>query len=149
LETNRRSQRAAVAETLFTVEPALAESDYRSMVTHVTAHFRRRHLIVLLTELTEETIETFVLPALPILTRTHLVAVVSVRDPDVAAWATSGRADAEGAFLRAAAVDSLAVRNRLAATLRSRGVLVVDVEPERFGAAVAELYLDAKAVGRL
>lgn len=147
--SNRRAQRAVVAERLFDVEPALAESDYRSMVTHVAARYRRRHMLVLLTELSEEVVESFVLPALPILTRTHLVAVASVRDPDVIAWAHGGRADAEGAFLRASAIEAITTRQRVAAQLRAKGALVVDEEPARFSAALGELYLEAKAVGRL
>ncbi len=147
--SNRRAQRAVVAERLFDVEPALAESDYRSMVTHVAARYRRRHMLVLLTELTEEVVESFVLPALPILTRTHLVAVASVQDPDVLAWAHSGRADTDGAFLRASAIEALATRRRVAAQLRAKGALVVDEGPDRFSAALGELYLEAKAVGRL
>ncbi len=147
--SNRRAQRAVVAERLFDVEPALAESDYRSMVTHVAARYRRRHMLVLLTELSEEVVESFVLPALPILTRTHLVAVASVQDPDVLAWANSGRADTEGAFLRASAIEASATRRRVAAQLRAKGALVVDEGPDRFSAALGELYLEAKAVGRL
>ncbi len=147
--SNRRSQRARVAETLFDLEPALAESDYRSMMTHVAARYRRRHLLVLMTELSEEVIESFVLPALTILTRTHLVAVASVQDPDVVHWARHGRADAEGAFLRASAIEVLAERQRLAARLRARGVMVIDTDPDRFSEALGQAYLEAKAVGRL
>ncbi|MEZ5228282.1 MAG: DUF58 domain-containing protein [Acidimicrobiales bacterium] len=147
--SNRRAQRALVAERLFDIEPALAESDYRSMVTHVAARYRRRHMLVLLTELSEEVVESFVLPALPILTRTHLVAVASVQDPDVIAWAHSGRADTEGAFLRASAIEAIAARQRVAAQLRAKGALVVDEGPDRFSAALGELYLEAKAIGRL
>ncbi len=147
--SNRRAQRAVVAERLFDVEPALAESDYRSMVIHVAARYRRRHMLVLLTELTEEVVESFVLPALPILTRTHLVAVASVQDPDVLAWAHSGRADTEGAFLRASAIEAIAARRRVAAQLRAKGALVVDEGPDRFSGALGELYLEAKAIGRL
>ncbi len=139
--SNRRSQRARVAETLFDLEPALAESDYRSMMTHVAARYRRRHLLVLMTELSEEVIESFVLPALTILTRTHLVVVASVQDPDVVRWAHHGRADAEGAFLRASAIEVLAERQRLAARLRARGVIVIDAAPDRFSEKLGEAYL--------
>lgn len=147
--SNRRSQRSLVSERLFDIEPALAESDYRSLVTHVAARYRRRHMLVLLTELSEEVVESFLLPALPILTRTHLVAVASVRDPDVVAWAHGGRADTEGAYLRAAAIETLATRRRVAARLRARGALVVDAGPDDFSKQLGDLYLEAKAVGRL
>lgn len=147
--SNRRSQRALVSERLFDIQPALAESDYRSMVSYVAARHRRRQFMVLVTDLSEEVLESHVFPALPILTRTHLVAIAAVSDPAVAMLTQAGRADAEGGFLRASAIETQARRQRLAAGLRSKGVLVIDEPPARFGAAIAALYLETKAVGRL
>ncbi len=147
--SNRRSQRAEISERLFDLEPALAESNHHRAVTHVLARYRRRSLLVLMTELVTEAVEEFLIPALPLLVRTHLVVVAAVRDPDTAAWAHRTSPDAEGAFLRAAAVSALAERERVAARLRGLGTLVVDAEPDRFAAALGDTYLDAKATGRL
>lgn len=147
--SNRRSQRSTIVEALFDLEPALAESDYRSMVTHVLAHHRRRTFLVLITELVEEVVEDFLLPVLPLLMRTHLVVVAAVRDPDVERWAVETTVDEDGAFLRSAALASLESRRRVAARLRAKGAIVVDETPERFAGALGDAYLDAKAVGRL
>lgn len=150
----RRSQRAAVTEATFDLHPALIESDYQAMVTHIVARYRRRHLLVLVTELDVEVIESFLLPALPRLTRTHLVVVASIRDPQVERWAVGADVDPdatgeEHAFLRASAANHLGERRWLAQRLKGVGVLVVDETPDRFARSLSRLYLEAKAIGRL
>jgi len=147
--SNRRSQRAQISERLFDLEPALAESNYQNVVTHVLARYRRRSLLVLLTELGTEAVGQFLMPALPLLIRTHLVVVAAVRDPDLVHWTTNTPTDEDGAFLRAASISSLARRDVLAARVRAMGAVVVDEQPHDFASALGDAYLDAKAVGRL
>ncbi len=147
--SNRRSQRARIGERLFDLEPALAESNYENAVTHVLARHRRRSFLVLLTELGPEAVEQTLLPSLPLLVRTHLVVVAAIRDADLVHWTTNTPADEDGAFLRSAAIASLAARDAVAAKLRGMGVVVVDVEPAGFASALGDAYLEAKAVGRL
>ena len=147
--SNRRSQRARISEQLFDLEPALTESNYQNVVTSVLARYRRRSFLVLLTELGPEAVEQFLLPALPLLIRTHLVVVAAIRDPDLVHWTTNTPADEDGAFLRSASIANLATRDALAARLRGMGAVVIDVEPSGFAAALGDAYLDAKAVGRL
>jgi uncharacterized protein (DUF58 family) len=147
--SNRRSQRSTVAETLFDLEPALAESSYQQAATHVLARYRRRAFLVLLTELGREAIEQFLMPALPLLIRTHIVVVAAIRDPDVVAWSRSTTADEDGAYLRSASISALTDREVVAARLQAMGALVIDAEPARFATALGETYLDAKAAGRL
>ncbi|MGF1596470.1 MAG: DUF58 domain-containing protein [Acidimicrobiales bacterium] len=147
--SNRRSQRAVIGEQLFDLEPALAETSFERAVTHVLSRYRRRSFLVLMTELGAEPVEEFLLPALPLLVRTHLVVVAAVRDPALVEWTTSTTVDEDGGFLRASALAALDRREAVAAQLRGRGVVVVDVEPDRFASALGDAYLDAKAVGRL
>lgn len=147
--SNKRSQRAVISERLFDLEPALAESNYQSVVTHVLARYKRRSLLVLLSELGEGVIEESLVPALPLLIRTHVVVIAAVKDPDLVYWTTTTTADDEGGFLRASAITALAKREALAARLRGMGTIVIDVEPDGFASALGDAYLDAKAIGRL
>lgn len=150
--SSRRSQRAAVSEAVFDLEAALAESDYRTMVTHVASRHRRRCLLVLITELVEEVVDEFLLPSLPLLIRTHLVVVAAVRDPQIDQWATGEISEAktvEEGFRRAAAIAEQDSRRRVAAKLRAKGAIVVDEVPAAFASALGQAYLEAKAVGRL
>ncbi len=73
----------------------------------------------------------------------------AVRDPDLVQWTSATRADTDGGFLRAAAISALDRREQLAARMRAMGALVVDVEPARYASTLGDVYLDAKATGRL
>jgi uncharacterized protein (DUF58 family) len=142
-------QLGRVTEAMFALEPELAESDYAGAFAEVVARYRRRAMLVLLTDLQEQAVANAVLPALPLVTRTHLVVVAAVRDPQVEAWAGGPVGDEESAYRRVAAVRALTERDRTAARLRGLGATVVDAAPGRLGAELADAYLEVKSTGRL
>jgi uncharacterized protein (DUF58 family) len=144
-----RAQLGRVIDALYVLEPVLAESDYAGAFTETLARFRRRTMLVLLTDLVAPAVEEWLIPALPLLVREHLVVVASVRDPDVARWARGGAGDVTGVYRQAAAVGALDARRRTIARLRGLGVTVVDARPGRLAAELADTYLSVKATGRL
>jgi len=144
-----RDQLARVTEAMYQLEPQLAESDYRGAFAHALARFRRRALLVVLTDLVEQAVGETLLPALPLIARHHLVIVAGVRDPAVARWAGSAPEDASGAYRKAAAVAALEERARTVARLRGMGATVVDAEPGRLAPLLADAYLRVKTTGRL
>ena len=89
------------------------------------------------------------LPALPIIARSHVLIVASVRDPDVDRWAVETPRDQAEAHRRAAAILSIEARRRAAVRLGAFGAHVIDVPPGRLAARLADVYLDVKAVGAL
>ena len=144
-----RGQLGRVTDALYDLDPVLAESDYASAFRQVLVRFRRRSLIVLLTDLVEQAVGESLLPALPVLTRSHVLLVGAVQDPQVRRWADAAPADPETAYRQAAAARTLRSRARAAARLRAAGATVVDVLPERLAAELGDAYLDMKAAGRL
>jgi uncharacterized protein (DUF58 family) len=144
-----RSHLGRVTEALYDLEPALVESDYAGAFAEVLGRFRRRALIVLLTDLVEAAVGDALLPALPTLGRHHLLVVAGVRDPDVVAWSREPPADAGAAYRAAAAVAELESRARVTARLRGLGATVVDAPPGDLAPRLADTYLDLKATGRL
>lgn len=147
--TNGRGQVGVVTEALFDLEPALVDSDYAGAFRQTLSRFRRRSLIVLLTDLVEQAVGESLLPALPVLTRSHLLLVGAIQDPEVRAWADAPVTDEESAYRQAAAARTLQARARAAARLRAAGATVVDVPPERLAAELGDAYLEMKATGRL
>ncbi len=147
--SNRRRQRSVVAEELFDLQPALVGSNYSELVTQVLVRQRRRALLVLMTDLEEQAVREYLLPALPLLVRTHVVIVASVADPDIRFWTDQPVVDEETMFLRAAAIEESNRRRRVAVDLASLGVRVIDEPPADFAQALADLYLDIKSIGRL
>ena len=145
-----RSQLGRVAEAMYLLEPDLAESAYTAAFASAAARFRRRSLYVVLTDLAGATVQQALLPALPILVRTHLVVVASVRDPIVTGWARPRQVDwASEAYRQSAAVTTLDQRERAAAQLRAAGAIVVDADPGALAVRLVDTYLELKASGRL
>jgi uncharacterized protein (DUF58 family) len=138
-----------VTDALHELEPALVESDYASAFRQTVARFRRRSLIVLLTDLVEQAVGESLLPALPVLTRSHLLVVAAVQDPQVRQWADRAPDDAESAYRQASAARTLRSRARSAARLRAAGAVVIDAPPDRMAGELGDAYLDLKAAGRL
>jgi uncharacterized protein (DUF58 family) len=144
-----RAQASRVTEALFDLQPELVETDYRGAFAETIVRFRRRAMLVLLTELNEQAAEEYLVPALPLVVRSHVVVIGAVRDPEVERWATARATTPDEAFRRAAAVQALDERARAAARLRGLGATVVDAEPGQLSADLADTYLRLKATGRL
>jgi len=145
----RSTQLSRLTNAMFDIEPELAESDYRGAFTETLLRFSRRTMLIIHTELIEQTVGEFLLPALPLLTRSHVVVIASIRDPEIERWATTAPETAEEAHRHAAARASLAERKRTIAELHRQGATVVDAVPGKLAARLMDHYLDVKARGRL
>jgi uncharacterized protein (DUF58 family) len=144
-----RDQLSRVTEAMYALEPRLVESDYRGTFAETLTRFRRRAMLVVLTELAEQAVTETLLPALPLIARDHLVVVASVADPEVRGWALATPAEPGAAYRKAAAAAALADRRRTVARLRGLGAVVVDAPPGRLAPDLADAYLRVKATGRL
>jgi uncharacterized protein (DUF58 family) len=144
-----RDQLSRVTEAMYWLEPRLVESDYRGAFAATLSRFRRRTMLVVLTELAEQAVTQSLIPALPLIARDHLMVVASVTDPEVSNWATSSPLEAGAAYRKAAATAALADRRRTVARLRGLGAVVVDAPPRRLAPELADAYLRVKATGRL
>lgn len=148
--SNSKAQFARVTEAMYLLDPQYDESAYGVAFTTAASRFRRRSLFVIFTDLVESVVTDSLLPALTSLTRTHLVMLAAVRDPDVAAWASTGRhAAVDESYRSAAAVAALDARERTIASLSALGVIVVDARPGELATGVVDKYLELKARGRL
>lgn len=145
LAPSRTMALAEVTDALATLEPELAETDWRLVVATVLAHARRRCLVVLLTDLNPS---VALMPELRALAARHEVLIGAVADPRLSELA-DGRGDAASVYAAAAASKALSERTFLTAQLTRLGATVVDAPPERIPPALADAYLSLKARGRL
>jgi uncharacterized protein (DUF58 family) len=144
-----RDQPGRILEQMFDVEPVLEAPDYTRAFATVLARHRRRALLILFTELTDAGAMDPLFRSIRSLRTRHLVVLAAVEDPEVAAIAARTPGDAEGAYAKAAAAESLAMRDAAATGLRAMGVAVEDRLPGELATAVADRYLDIKSSGRL
>ncbi|MBW3555685.1 MAG: DUF58 domain-containing protein [Actinobacteria bacterium] len=143
------AQLTRVTEAMYSLQPELVESDYEGAFVETLARFRRRAMLVILTELAEQALADTLVPALPLIVRDHLVVLGSVQDPAVVASANSSPDSPAGSYAKAAAVAALEERRRLVGRLRGMGATVVDAPPGRLAPGLADAYLKVKATGRL
>ena len=144
-----RTQARRILDLLFDLQPSLDAANYRRVFAAVLSRYRRRALLVLLTELTDRAAMEGLFAALPMLMRRHLVIVASVADPAVEAEATLVPTTSEDAYGKAAAASSIAARADAASRLVGMGAAVVDRPPEDLAGALADQYLRIKALGKL
>jgi len=144
-----RRQLGRVTDAMFDIEPALVESDYSGAFAAALATVKRRSLLVIHTDLVEQIVRDTLLPAMPLVVRSHVVVVAAVRDPAVQLWARRRVHDGDGARRRAAAAVAIDERARAAAALRAAGAVVVDAAPDVVAGQLADVYLDVKTSGRL
>jgi uncharacterized protein (DUF58 family) len=144
-----RAQARRILDLLFDLQPSLDAPNYRRAFAVVLSRYRRRALLVLLTELADPAAMEGLFQALPMLLSRHLVIVASVRDPVVESEAELIPATSEEAYRKAAAAGALAARAEAAERLARMGVRVVDRIPEDLAGALADEYLTIKSLGKL
>ena len=144
----KRSLLPKLVDAMAPLQPALVETDFGLVVAEVLRTERKRALVVLFTTLDPGALGEGLLPVLPQLVAKHTLVVASVRDPALPHLA--GRhGSAEEIYTAAAAERALAELNRVRAALARHGVHVVDEPVETFAPAVADMYLNLKAAGKL
>ena len=133
-------------ERLTPLQPAMLEPDYLKAVTVATNQQHRRALVVMLTDVVDETASAELLAALQRLRPRYLPFCVTLRDPQVDAIAHAPtEPNISAAYTRAVALDLLAQRQVALAKLKQRGVLVLDAPANQITDQLVERYLRVKA----
>jgi len=143
----RRRGAEAVVRTLYDLEPVEQESAYDEAFQ--AASGRKRALLALFTDVMDGTAARPLIEAVPVLLRRHAVLIATCRDPDVVATAEASPGRIFDVYRSAVALEVLESRRRALAVLRALGAVVVDAEPEQFGAACVAGYVRLKQRARL
>jgi uncharacterized protein (DUF58 family) len=146
---NAAQHSAQLTDVLSDVEPRFEEADYERAFLDIERTLRRRSLVVLFTDLFDPVASSAVLAAAKLLTTRHLVLVVLMNDAAIAEALRRTPQDAEDAYRAAVAARLADERAHAVATLRNRGVLVVDVPAAELTVALLDAYVDIKTRGLL
>jgi uncharacterized protein (DUF58 family) len=133
-------------QKLFDVQPTTHASDYLAVAELFLKQFRKRSLVVLLTNLRDEEDATL-LPALKLLRGRHLVMLANLREGVIDGLLAQPVTTFEGALDHAAAHDYLARRGMVFQRILHGGVSVLDVSPAKLPTALVNRYLELKASG--
>jgi len=137
-----------ILNRVFDLQPTLAASDYYDAALEVMKRFRKRTLVVILSNMRDEDDDTLS-PALRLLQSRHLVLFASLRE-NIITRALAARVDTfERAVTHAAAASYLGARELAFRKIEKGGAVCLDVEPEGMPIALVNRYLDIKRSGRL
>jgi uncharacterized protein (DUF58 family) len=139
----KRLGSAAVIAATFDLEPTDTDSDY-DLAFRVVGGMKRG-LVLVLTDLLDESAARPLVEAVPVLAKRHAVVVASASDPDLQALLRSG----DNPYEAAVAVDVLDARHRVAARLEGAGATVIEASPRGLPAACVAAYVRLKARARL
>jgi uncharacterized protein (DUF58 family) len=139
----RRANGEAVVRGLFDLEPRSVDSDYE-LAFHVAGR-TKRSLVLVCTDLLDDSAARSLVEAVPVLARRHAVVVASVTDPDIDELVRTLPESTADVYRAAVAVDVLAARSRVVASIRRAGADVVEAPPDRLAAACVDAYLRLKA----
>jgi uncharacterized protein (DUF58 family) len=145
-----RAQYRRLVDMLSGVHPRRVQLDVRGLVSQLEQRARKRSLLVLFTDLENETHGEALYEHARVLTRRHIVLCVSLDDSITRTLADlpSQGGDA-GVYGRAAAIDMLRERSELTHKLEKRNVLVLTADEGGLARATLERYLDVKTRGLL
>ena len=137
----------AVVSAVHDLEPEEGDADYEAAFRRVARH--KRALVVLFTDLLDESAAVPLLEAIDVLARRHAVVVAVSTDEELVA-ATTTPPEALHDVLRASvATGALAEQAAVVARIRHRGVRTVEARGAGLPAACVAAYLDTKANARV
>lgn len=134
--------------TIFDLQARPVATDYLEAATQLMLRQRRRALVMLVTNVRDEDIEDL-LTAVRLLQRQHLVCVASLREQALDHALEQPVESLHQAIGAGALARYLEERNRAHQSLRSEGVMVLDVTCAQLPAALVERYLAVKRGGLL
>jgi uncharacterized protein (DUF58 family) len=130
-----------VIERLTPLQPVLLEPDYLGAVTKVVTQQTRRALVVFITDIIDVTASAELLGAMMKLTPRYLPFCVALRDPLVDKIAHGDTTTVNDLYARAVALDLISQRQLAFASLRQKGVLVLDAPANQISEQLVEQYL--------
>ena len=149
LSPPRRVNLSRIAETLTGVETRLVEPNYPLAMATLGRTFSKRSLVVLFSDVIDETVSRALVRSLGRVARVHLPLAVTIGNPGLEEAARHAVEDDADAFRRAAAAELVHARALALGAMRRSGILVVDVPPARTLGATLDKYMEVKERGLL
>jgi uncharacterized protein (DUF58 family) len=142
-------QYRAILEALYDAQASATYVDFRRLVEFIKLRVPKRALLMLFSDLVDESQAGALVEHVPLLRRKHLPVCITMEDHIARDLAESPATSVKSAYRRAAAADVLAERRVLEAHLRKNAVDLVEAPPGELSIATVNKYLEIKARNRL
>jgi len=139
-----QAQYLRILESLYAVQASSAYVDFRELMRFIRARVPRRSLLLLFSDLLDESQAVPLAAELPKLRAKHLPLCITMSDPVAARVAEAEVVTDEQVYLRAAAADLLAERAVVKAQLSRAGVSVLETHAANLAVATVNRYLEIK-----
>jgi uncharacterized protein (DUF58 family) len=144
LPARGRSQYRRILECVYAVEAGDAHVDFRALTSFVRRMVPRRSLVLLFSDLFDESQVLPLSAELPKLRPKHLPLCVTLRDPITSQLAQAQATRAQQVYLRAAAADLVAERALTKRQLTRAGVQVLETTVQEMSAETVNRYFEIK-----
>lgn len=133
-----------ILDATYSLEPKIQEPRFHLILSEVTTRLKRRSLVVVFTDLTDERASRGLIRYNLALLPKHVSLVVAMSDNEILKIADSVPGREIDLYRQAVAAEMLGRREQLLAKLRSAGVMVLDTPPDRISGALLDRYLEIK-----
>lgn len=124
-------------------------TSYLRAIAQLDAHQRKRSLVIVLTDFTDEVSAQELYASLAALARRHVLVFAAVSDAHMARIFDEREFENEAAlFQRGVAGELLLERRRTLAGIERLGVIAVDAEPSNLSGPLIQKYLELRVSGR-
>jgi len=144
-----RQQLQIIMEGTLPLRPTLVEPQYEQAFLWLKAHISRRSLVVLFTDLLDESASENLLSAVTLLRPRHLPMCVTIRASEWDDLIKAPPSSVEEVYERSALQESLHQRSKALKCLIQKGALAMDVPPAKLSQVTMERYLEVKQRGLL
>jgi uncharacterized protein (DUF58 family) len=144
LPARGRGQYRRILECVYAVEPGDAGVDFRALTSFMRRTVPRRSLLLLFSDLFDESQVLPLSAELPKLRPKHLPLCVTLRDPVTSQLAQAKATHAQQVYLRAAAADLMAERALTKRQLMRAGVQVLETTVQEMSVDTVNRYFEVK-----
>ena len=134
--------------TTYDLQPGTAAPDYTQAASDLLVRHKKRALVIILSNVRDED-SAELQAAVRLLKRRHLVLLASLREQPLDDVLKTKANDIDGALRISATHHYLQQRKVALDALVGKGVIAVDVVPQKLGASLINSYLNIKSSGRL
>lgn len=145
-----------VTNTLYDVQPTLAESHFRRAFLHLQTRLTKRSLVIVVSDVIDVQASSSLVTGMLSMAKRHLVLMAALRTPEIErvldesppAGAPRDTREQEP-FRKAVAYRLLRERAEVMARLHKGGVEVIDLRPEELTVPLINRYLDLRQQNRV
>lgn len=134
-----------LTEALANLQTGFRQTSFTRAVSHMEHHHKKRSVVVVFTDFTDELSSHDLQQALLGLSRRHVLLFVAVGDPHLQDILAEAPRDVNAVFQKGAAAELLVERRRILHSMSRAGILAIDADPFTLTAPLLSRYLEARA----